>query len=62
MQPADGEMRSFYTERGMVPTEYEVKKGDTLATIALTTYGYKDSWKEIGLLNNIQSPDERETG
>ncbi len=62
LQPADGEMRSFYTERGMVPTEYEVKRGDTLATIALATYGSKDSWKEIGLLNNIQSPDSVEPG
>ncbi len=62
LQPADGEMRSFYSERGMVPTEYEVKKGDTLATIALNTYGNKDSWKEIGLLNNIQSPSAVEPG
>jgi len=61
-QPADGEMRSFYSERGMVPTEYEVKKGDTLASIALATYGNKDSWKEIGLLNNIQSPTAVEPG
>jgi nucleoid-associated protein YgaU len=62
LQPADGEMRSFYTERGMVPTEYEVKQGDTLATIAAATYGAKDSWMEIGLLNGIHSPEGVEPG
>ena len=42
--------------------EYEVKKGDSLWKIALTTYGSGYEWKEIASLNNLSNPDVIDEG
>lgn len=62
LQPADGEMKSFYQERGIVAQEYEVRPGDSLSSIAQGTYGHPSSWKEISVVNNVANPDRVEVG
>ena len=62
LQPADGEMRSFYQERGIVAQEYVAQKGDTLGSIASREYGNAGSWKEVAISNQMDSPDNLKVG
>ena len=42
--------------------KYTVKKGDSLASIALQAYGDRDAWVRIAQANNLASPDLIEVG
>jgi len=42
--------------------KYIVKKGDSLASIALAVYGDRDAWVTIAKANNLKSPDYIEVG
>jgi len=60
--PSDTEMKSFYMERGVATEEYTVQNGDWLSKIANTAYGNSNSWKEIAVLNGMDTPDAIEPG
>lgn len=61
-KPGDTEMVSFYQERSISSDLYQVQKGDFLSKIAAEKYGNPGSWKEIAILNNLESPDKLEVG
>jgi len=58
----DGQMKSFYQERGVTPGEYSVKSGDWLSKIANSKLGSPLSWTEIAVVNGIERPDRLENG
>lgn len=58
----DTEMLSFYEERGITTEAYEVQKGDYLSKIAAEKFGNPGSWKEIAVLNSLETPDSLEVG
>lgn len=45
-----------------VKNKYIVKKGDSLASIALSVYGDRDAWVRIAQANKLASPDKIEVG
>lgn len=61
-QPEDGQMRSFYQEREVIPEAYTVQRGDWLSHIAEQKYGNALSWKEIAAINGLASPDTLKNG
>jgi hypothetical protein len=60
--PTDNEMRSFYQENSVQSEDYIVKKGDWLSKISHNKYGSPDSWKEIAVINGMDSPDSLNVG
>lgn len=58
----DNKMVSFYQENQISPEEYRVKKGDSLSAIALRKLGHTRSWKEVAVVNGIESPNALEAG
>ena len=61
-QADDDTMRSFYQEAGLTPEEYSVQKGDWLSRVAAAKLGDAGSWKEIAVVNGLESPDAVEPG
>lgn len=61
-EPGDTTMRSFYQERGVQPEEYTIQKGDWLSKVAKRQLGHPKSWKEIAIVNGMNSPDSIEVG
>lgn len=61
-QPHDKQMRSFYQERSINPDEYTVQRGDWLSKVAATKLGSSGSWKEIAVVNGMDSPNSLEVG
>ncbi len=62
VQPDDKEMKPFYQEKSIAPVDYTVQKGDWLSNIAAKKLGSGASWKEIAVLNGIESPSALEVG
>lgn len=60
--PQDTEMRSFYQENNIASEDYIVKKGDWLSKISHNKYASADSWKEIAVINGMDSPDALNVG
>lgn len=60
--PSDTSMVSFWTERNVSPTTYQVKAGDSLSKIAKAEYGDEHSWTEIAITNKISHPDKLAIG
>jgi len=60
--PEDEKMQSFYQESQVTPEEYKVKKGDWLSLIAKRKLGDVRSWKELSVVNGIESPNALEAG
>lgn len=60
--PSDKKMRSFYQENQIEPKEYRVKRGDWLSSIAKRTLGDTRSWKELAVVNGLDSPNDLESG
>ena len=55
-------MKSFYQENNINPDEYTVGRGDWLSKIAEKKLGSSKSWKEIAVINGMDSPDRLEVG
>jgi hypothetical protein len=60
--PQDGQMKSFYQERNIPSEEYVVKQGDWLSRIAQNKLGSLQSWKEIAIVNGMDTPDSIDPG
>lgn len=60
--PSDNRMQSFYQERNVPVTKYTVAPGDWLSRIATKQLGSAHSWKEIAVVNGLESPDAIEKG
>lgn len=58
----ENDMMSFYQEKNLQSQQYVVRKGETLSDIAQKTYGDHSTWKEIAMLNGIQTPNRLEPG
>ncbi len=58
----DTKMRSFYQERSVPAEDYIVSGSDTLARIATKKLGSAGSWKEIAVVNGLDSPGSLERG
>ena len=54
IDPADGKVASFYSERAIKAEEYVVKEGDKLSTIAGEKYGDVATAKEIAAINHMR--------
>lgn len=62
IDPADPKMQSFYQENSIPFEEYTVGKKDTLSSIAKKKLKAFESWKEIAVLNGLETADEIEPG
>jgi len=60
--PEDEKMQSFYQENQVAHQEYKVKRGDWLSLIAKRKLGDVRSWKEISVVNGMDSPNALEAG
>lgn len=60
--PHDTRMVSYYQENQVAPEEYKVRRGDSLSSIARKKLGHVRSWKEIAVVNGIESPNALEAG
>jgi len=62
IEPKDRAMHSFYQERNVPPSDVTVGRGDWLSSIAKAKLGSPDSWKEIAVVNGLDSPDSISVG
>lgn len=61
--PENGEISAIQSEQRKQNVEtYEVKIGDSLASIAQEVYGDYNAWTVIATANNLSSPDQIEIG
>jgi hypothetical protein len=55
MQPQDDQMRSFFQERNVQADDYLTQVGDRIGRIAAKKLGSPSSWKEIAVVNGMES-------
>lgn len=57
---SDTQMLSLYQERNLAPQQHVVAAGETLSLIAKKRLGHVQSWKEIAIVNGMNSADALE--
>lgn len=58
----ESKMRSFYQEKNVQPEEYTISRGDWLSKVAKAKLGASGSWKEIAVVNGMETPDNLVVG